>query len=189
MEWTAFLLMYMIYRVQVIKWIGSLNTYDFLSEFYCFVIWSGLLLQETQAGEPLEVTMKLAGLLPGHLSHLYCLSQCPRCPHLGTSDGWLWLPSWYNLESLGKRVSMKNCLHWVDLSVGIVFNKLTGVGRPSPLWVATLPRQGFPKCIRMEKWSWPQANKTACTCSFFLCSQLWVWAAVSSLWLPSNNGL
>lgn len=151
----------MIYRVQVIKWIESLNTYDFLSEFYCFVIWSGLLLQETQAGEPPEVTMKLAGLLPGHLNHLYCLSQCPRCPHLGTSDGWLWLPSWYNLESRGKRVSMKNCLHWVDLSVGIVCDKLTGVGRPSPLWVATLPRQGDLKVCKSGEMKLTTSQQTS----------------------------
>lgn len=57
------------------------------------------------------------------------------------------------------------------------------MGTPSPLWEATFPRQGFPKFIRVETWS------THVVILSLLSAVDVMWAAVSSLWLPSNNEL
>lgn len=65
-------------------------------------------------------------------------------------------PQWWdgvaggNLDSPGKRVSMRDCLHWVGLWK-IILSEVTDVEIPSSHWVAPFPGQGGPKLFKSKE--------------------------------------
>lgn len=56
----------------------------------------------------------------------------------------------------GKKISTRDCLHWVGLSTCLRSNALVmfiDVRRHSPPWAAPFPRHEVLSCVRLEKWN------------------------------------